>query len=160
VSGILFLPSQDCHWRLQEGRHNASQAARERRKIAIPALSILQGLTLPGLKAINDSEVRKCLVLVRYRKSSGDPWRRIGRRPQIETYLNDVSEKYRQPRVSYVTPLRVAIRIFDEQAVDLTSLIDQLGDYSRAVALCDDCLRSEVLGRDEVDFSSYLEPWY
>lgn len=115
---------------------------------------------MPGFNAIDDSDVRKCLLLVRYRKFGDDPWRRIGRLPQIETYLNDVSEKYRQPRVSYVTPLRVAIRIFDEQAVDLTRLIDQLGDYSRAVALCDDCLRDEVLGGDEVDFSAYLDPWY
>lgn len=114
---------------------------------------------MPGLKAVDESEVRKCLVLVRYRKFGGDPWRRIGRRPQIETYLNDISEEYRQPRVSYVTPLRVAIRVFDEQAVDLTRLNDQLGDYSGAVARCDDCLRHEVLGRDEVDFSSHLEPW-
>ena len=115
---------------------------------------------MPGSKAINDSEVRNCLVLVRYRKVSGDPWRRIGRRPQIETYLNDVSKKYRQPRVAYVTPLRISIRVFDEQAVDLRRLIDRLGDYSSAVARCDDCLRAEVLGRDEVDFISYLEPWY
>lgn len=111
-------------------------------------------------KASCDSAVRQCLVLVRYRKLAGDPWRRIGRRPKIETYLSDVSEKYWQPRVSYVTPLRVSIRVFDEQAVDLTRLVDQLGDYSSAVARCDDCLRAEVLGRDEVDFISYLDPWY
>ena len=104
--------------------------------------------------------MRKCLVLVRYRKLGGDPWRRIGRLPQIETYLSDVSKKYQQPRISYVTPLRAAIRVFDEQAVDLTRLIDQLGDYTSAVARCDACLRDEVIGVDEVDFVSYLEPWY
>lgn len=111
-------------------------------------------------KASCESEIRKCLVLVRYRRLDGDPWRRIGRQPKIETYLSDVSEKYRQPRVSYVTPLRVSIRVFDEQAVDLTRLVDQLGDYSSAVTRCDDCLRAAVLGRDEVDFTSYLDPWY
>lgn len=107
-----------------------------------------------------NSEVRKCLVLVRYRRLGDDPWRRIGRLPQIETYLNDVSKKYQQPRVSYVTPLRVSIRVFDAQAVDLTRLIDRLGDYTSAVARCDDCLRDKVVGHDEVDFSSCLEPWY
>ena len=113
-----------------------------------------------NVEEINDSDMRKCLVVVRYQKLNGDPWRRVGRRPQIETYANEVSEKYRQPRVEYVTPLRVVIRVFDEQAVDLTSLIDRLGDYSRAVTRCDDCLRDEVLGHDEADFISCLEPWY
>ena len=120
----------------------------------------LQGLTLPEITAIDDSEVKKCLVLTRYRKLSGNPWRRVGRRPEIETYLNDVSEPYRDPRVEHVTPSRVLIRVFDEQAVDLTKLIDQLGDYAGAVVRCDECFRNEVLGGDEVDFISYLEPWY
>lgn len=111
-------------------------------------------------KTIDNSEVRKCLVLMRYHKLRGDPWRRVGRRPQIETYLNDVSEKYRQPQVEYVSSSRVVIRVFDKLAVDLTRLIDRLGHYSRAVARCDDCLRNEVLGRDEADFISCLEPWY
>ena len=113
-----------------------------------------------NVKEINDSEMRKCLVVVRYHKLNSDPWRRIGRRPQIETYVNDVSEKYRQPRVEYVTPSRVVIRVFDEQAVDLTRLIDRLGDYSRAVTRCDDCLRDEVIDGDEVDFTTNLKPWY
>ena len=107
-----------------------------------------------------DSEVRKCLVLVRYRRDDGGPWRRIGARPQIETYLDDVSTKYEQPRLVFVTPLRASIRVFDEQAVDLTRLVDFLGDYDNAVARCDDSLRDEVLGRDDVDFTSCLEPWY
>ena len=108
----------------------------------------------------HDSEVKKCLVSVRYHKLGEDPWRRIGRRPQIETYLSDVSEKYRQPRVEHVSPSRVVIRVYDELAVDLTSLIDRLGNYSQAVARCDDCLRNEVLGCDEADFDSCSEPWY
>ena len=115
---------------------------------------------MPGFNSIDDPEVRKCLVSVRYDKRIGDPWRRIGRRPQIETYLNDVAEKYRQPQVEHVTPSRVVIRVFDEHAVDLRRLIDRLGDYSNAVARCDDCLSNEVLGRDECDFISCLEPWY
>ena len=110
--------------------------------------------------AVCDSEVRKCLVLVRYRRLVGAPWRRIGRLPQIETYLSDVSKKYQQPRLEFVTPSRVSIRVFDEQAVDLTRLIDRLGDYTSAVARCDACLRDEVIGVDEIDFLSYLEPWY
>jgi len=115
---------------------------------------------LPEFKTIDNSEVRKCLVLVRYHKLRGDPWRRVGRRPQIETYLSNVSEKYRQPRVQHVSPSRIVIRVFDKLAVDLTRLVDQLGDYAQAVARCDDCLRNEVLGCDEADFSSCLEPWY
>ena len=110
-------------------------------------------------KAICDSAVRKCLVLVRYRRL-GVAWGRIGRVPQIETYLYDVSKKYRQPQISYVTPLRASIRVFDEQAVDLSRLIDRLGDYTNAVARCDDCLRNEIPGHDEVDFSLSLDPWY
>ncbi len=112
-----------------------------------------------GSKTVGNQDVRRCLVLVRYRKLTDAPWRRVGRRPEIETYLDDVSERHRQPQIEYVTPLRVVIRVFDEQAVDLTKLVDRLGDYSRAVAKCDERLRDEV-HRDEVDFNTCLEPWY
>ena len=111
-------------------------------------------------KSTDDWEVKQCLVAVRYSKLPDAPWRRAGRRPEIETYLGDVSEKYRQPRVEHVSPTRVVIRVYDELAVDLTRLIDLLGDYSQAVARCDDCLRNEVLGADEADFHSCSEPWY
>ena len=110
------------------------------------------------LKTSDGFDVKRCLVAVRYHKLDGDPWRRLSRRPQIEMHLSDVSKKYRQPRVEYVSPSRVVIRVYDELAVDSTSLIDQLGDYARAVARCDDCLRNEVLGCDEADFTSCLEP--
>ena len=112
------------------------------------------------LKSIDGWEVKQCLVAVRYDKLPGAPWRRVGRQPQIETYLSDVSEKYRQPQVEHVSPSRVVIRVFDKLAVDLTKLIDRLGDYSQAVARCDDCLSNKVLGCDEADFSSYSESWY
>ena len=111
-------------------------------------------------KATENWEVKQCLVAVRYGKLPEAPWRRVGRRPEIETYLSDVSEKYRQPQVEHVSPSRVVIRVFDKLAVDLTRLIDRLGDFSQAVARCDDCLRNEVLGCDEADFTSSLEPWY
>ena len=74
--------------------------------------------------------------------------------------MSDVSEKYRQPRVEHVTPSRVVIRVYDELAVDLTRLVDRLGDYFKTVARCDDCLRNEVLGADKADFGSCLEPWF
>mgnify|MGYP001824833598 FL=1 len=115
---------------------------------------------MSAFKTTDEWEVKQCLVAVRYSKLTGDPWRRVGRRPEIETYLSDVSEKYRQPQVEHVSPSRVVIRVFDTFAVDLTRLIDRLGDYSQAVARCDDCLRNEVLGCDEADFNSCLEPWY
>lgn len=105
-------------------------------------------------------EVNQCLVAVRYRKLPDNPWRRVGRRPEIETYLCDVSDKYQLPQVQQVSPSRVVIRVFDARAVDLTQVIDRLGDYTHAVARCDDCLRNEVLGSDRADFSSCLEPWY
>ena len=120
----------------------------------------MRGRTLSAFKSDDDWEAKQCLVAVRYRKLPGNPWRRVGRRPEIETYLSDVSEKYRQPQVEHVSSSRVVIRVFDELAIDLTKLIDRLGDYSQAVARCDDCLRNEVLGCDEADFSSCLEPWY
>ena len=115
---------------------------------------------MSAFKTTDDWVVKQCLVAVRYRQLPGAPWRRVGRRPEIETYLSDVSEKYRQPRVEHVAPSRVVIRVYDELAVDLTRLIDRLGDFSQAVARCDDCLRNEVLGCDEADFTSSLEPWY
>ena len=115
---------------------------------------------MSAFKTTDDWEVKQCLVAVRYSKLPGNPWRRLGRRPEIETYLSDVSEKYRQPQVEHVSPSRVVIRAFDKLAVDLTRLIDRLGDYSQAVARCDESLRNEVLGADEADFNSCLEPWY
>lgn len=98
--------------------------------------------------------------MVRYHKLSGEPWQRVGQNPEIETYAGDVSEKYREPQVERVAPWRVVIRVFDEQAVDFASLADRLGDSSRAVAACDECFRNEVLGNDEADFDSCLDPWY
>lgn len=115
---------------------------------------------MPGLKATNDSEVRKSLVAVRYHKLAGEPWRRVGRKPEIETYSSDVSEMYREPQVERVTPTRAIIRVFDEQAVDLSRLIEQFGDYTGALARCDECFRKEVLGNGEADLDSYMEPWY
>ena len=86
------------------------------------------------------------MVAVRYSKLPGNPWRHVGRRPEIESYSRVVSEKYRQPQVEHVSPSRVVIRVFDKLAVDLTRLIDRLGDCSQAVARCEVCLRIEVLG--------------
>ena len=120
----------------------------------------MRGRKLSVFKSIDEWEVKQCLVAVRYRKLPGAPWRRVGRRPQIETYLSDVSEKHREPQVEHVSPSCVVIRVFDELAVDLKKLIDRLGDYSQAVARCDECLRNEVLGADEADFGSSLEPWF
>jgi hypothetical protein len=115
---------------------------------------------MPEFQSTGDSEIRKCLVLVRYRKLDGAPWRRVGPFPQIETYLNDVAQKYQEPCLTYVTPHRISIRVFNEQAVNLARVIDQLGDFSEAVAQCDECLRAEVLGEDEFDFNSHLEVSY
>ena len=88
---------------------------------------------MPESKSVGGLDVKRCLVVVRYRKLADEPWRRIGQRPEIETYMNDVSEQHLQPQVERITPSRVVVRVFDEQAVDLTKLIDRLGDYSRAV---------------------------
>ena len=156
------------------GKRAAQSATRYNtsgRRFAAVVILSLPGLVRQLVKAnehdrnleefkIDDSDLKKCLVSVRYLKLCGDPWRRVGRQPQIETYLSDVSEKYCQPQVEYVSPSRVVIRVFDTLAVDLTRLIDRLGDFSGAVARCDDCLRNEVLGSDEADFRSCLEPWY
>ena len=101
---------------------------------------------MSAFKTTDDWEVKQCLVAVRYSKLPDAPWRRVGRRPEIETYLSDVSEKYRQPRVEHVSPSRVAIGVYDELAVDLTRLIDRLGD--QAVGCYGDCVHHKVLGDD------------
>lgn len=108
------------------------------------------------VKDFDPTDSRKCLFVARYTKLNGQPWRRVGKRPEIETYLNDVSKRYREPRVQFVTPTRVIIRVFDEQAIDLSRRVDYLGDYLRALARCDECFRNEVLGQDEADLDSPL----
>jgi len=119
-----------------------------------------RGINLSVLKTIENWSVQQCLVAVRYRKLPGAPWRRVGRRPEIETYLSDVSEKYREPQIEHASASRVVIRVFDALAVDLTRQVDRLGDYSHAVTRCDDCLRKQIGVHDEAEFTECLEPWY
>ena len=111
------------------------------------------------IKSDNAAEKRRCIFVARYQRLEDGVWRRVGRQPQIETYTSDVAEKYRQPVVCYVTPNRVTIRMFDEQAVNLTNVVDLLGDYRQAQDRCDDCLRSEVPDGNLTDLNSCLPCW-
>ena len=92
------------------------------------------------------------------------PWQPVASRRSApgnrDLFARCLGEVPTATQVEHVSPSLVVIRVFDKLAVDLTRLIDRLGDYSQAVARCDDCLRNEVRRRDEADFTLSLGPWY
>ena len=88
----------------------------------------------------------QCLFVVRYQRIAPGHLARVGTLPQIETYTSDISASYREPQLTLVTSDRAAVRVYDEQAVELERVTELLGNFSVAQTRCDKLLLERFPG--------------
>ena len=99
------------------------------------------------------SDKRQCILVARYHKVEEHLWRRVRKEPEIETYTEPVADRFNEPAIELVSGTRCAVRIYDEQAVDLKRAMDFLGDYRAALARCDEALLARFPGERIADLS-------